>query len=73
MLLQFDTKEEAIAFAVRNGELVINFERHDSYTYTDLIGTGWAYEVAQPKKLKMRPKSYGANFSWDKKTRVVAK
>ena len=34
---------------------------------------GWSYEVEEPKKPKMRPKSYGANFSWDKKTRVSTK
>ncbi len=35
--------------------------------------TGWGYEVQEPKIGTMRPKSYAANFSWDKKTRVVTK
>jgi len=52
MSVSFDSKEEAIAFAVKNG---------------------WSYEVEEPKKLKMRSKSYGSNFSWDKRTRVVTK
>ena len=34
---------------------------------------GWSYEVEEPKRPKMRSKSYGSNFSWDKRTRVVAK
>lgn len=34
---------------------------------------GWSYEVEEPKRLKMRFKSYGGNFSWDKRTRVVTK
>ena len=32
---------------------------------------GWEYVVEEPKKQKTQSKSYGANFSWDKKTRVV--
>ncbi|XP_011660718.2 NADH dehydrogenase [ubiquinone] iron-sulfur protein 4, mitochondrial [Strongylocentrotus purpuratus] len=34
---------------------------------------GWKYEVMEPQVSKPRAKSYGANFSWDKKTRVTTK
>jgi NADH dehydrogenase (ubiquinone) Fe-S protein 4 len=34
---------------------------------------GWAYEVEEPQKWKFKPKSYGLNFSWDKKSRVSTK
>lgn len=34
---------------------------------------GWEYRVEEPKKKKPVFKSYGANFSWDKKTRVTSK
>ncbi|CAI8024064.1 NADH dehydrogenase [ubiquinone] iron-sulfur protein 4, mitochondrial [Geodia barretti] len=51
-MLTFDTSEEAIAFAVKNG---------------------WRYSVEEANKQKPVSKSYGANFSWDKKTRVGSK
>lgn len=35
--------------------------------------TGWGYEVDRPLRTKTRPKSYAANFSWDKNTRIVTK
>eukprot|EP00731_Ephydatia_muelleri_P016181 Em0009g605a len=50
--LKFDTKNEAIAFAVKSG---------------------WQYEVEEPHTAKFKAKSYAANFSWDKKTRVATK
>lgn len=34
---------------------------------------GYTYRVDEPHFLKKRIKSYGANFSWDKKTRRTAK
>ena len=34
---------------------------------------GWQYEVIEPQNAKFKPKSYAANFSWDKKTRVATK
>ncbi|XP_038074188.1 NADH dehydrogenase [ubiquinone] iron-sulfur protein 4, mitochondrial-like [Patiria miniata] len=34
---------------------------------------GWWYEIEELPAKTMRPKSYGANFSWDKKTRVSTK
>ncbi|EDV26914.1 uncharacterized protein TRIADDRAFT_22290, partial [Trichoplax adhaerens] len=50
--VQFDSKEEAIAFAEKNG---------------------WTYTVDSPQLPTMVPKTYGANFSWNKKTRVSTK
>ncbi|XP_048396399.2 NADH dehydrogenase [ubiquinone] iron-sulfur protein 4, mitochondrial isoform X2 [Stegostoma tigrinum] len=34
---------------------------------------GWNYEVEEKKVKVPRPKSYGANFSWNKRTRVSTK
>lgn len=34
---------------------------------------GWNYEIDEKHEVKMKAKSYGANFSWNKKTRVSTK
>lgn len=34
---------------------------------------GFTYDVVEPKQTKFRLKSYGENFSWDKRTRVTSK
>ncbi|XP_020499573.1 NADH dehydrogenase [ubiquinone] iron-sulfur protein 4, mitochondrial [Labrus bergylta] len=52
MLLAFSSKEDAIAFAEKNG---------------------WSYDVTDKRSAKPRVKSYGANFSWNKRTRRSAK
>uniref|UniRef100_U3K884 NADH dehydrogenase [ubiquinone] iron-sulfur protein 4, mitochondrial n=1 Tax=Ficedula albicollis TaxID=59894 RepID=U3K884_FICAL len=52
MVLTFSTKEDAIAFAEKNG---------------------WSYDVEEKKMTKPKSKSYGANFSWNKRTRVSTK
>ncbi|CAN9513000.1 unnamed protein product [Ophioblennius macclurei] len=52
MVLSFSSKEDAIAFAEKNG---------------------WSYDVTEKRSAKPRVKSYGANFSWDKRTRRSAK
>ncbi|KAL6465622.1 hypothetical protein MHYP_G00257550 [Metynnis hypsauchen] len=52
MVLTFSTKEDAIAFAEKNG---------------------WSYDITEKRTPKPRFKSYGANFSWDKRTRRSAK
>ncbi|KAK0146382.1 NADH dehydrogenase [ubiquinone] iron-sulfur protein 4, mitochondrial [Merluccius polli] len=52
MVLNFSSKEDAIAFAEKNG---------------------WSYDVTEKRSSKPRVKSYGANFSWDKRTRRSAK
>ncbi|VDM44437.1 unnamed protein product [Toxocara canis] len=33
----------------------------------------WNYEVDEPQKPRVRPKAYGWNFSWNKRTRVSTK
>ncbi|KAI1900343.1 hypothetical protein AGOR_G00048990 [Albula goreensis] len=52
MVLSFTSKEDAIAFAEKNG---------------------WSYDIQEKRTSKPRVKSYGANFSWDKRTRRSAK
>ncbi|XP_052448426.1 NADH dehydrogenase [ubiquinone] iron-sulfur protein 4, mitochondrial [Carassius gibelio] len=52
MVLTFSSKEDAIAFAEKNG---------------------WSYDLTEKRVPKPRVKSYGANFSWDKRTRRSAK
>lgn len=52
MVLTFSTKEDAIAFAEKNG---------------------WSYDITEKRVPKPRVKSYGANFSWDRRTRRSAK
>nr|XP_009504570.1 PREDICTED: NADH dehydrogenase [ubiquinone] iron-sulfur protein 4, mitochondrial [Phalacrocorax carbo] len=52
MVLTFSTKEDAVAFAEKNG---------------------WSYDVEEKKIPKPKSKSYGANFSWNKRTRVSTK
>ncbi|KAG5280781.1 hypothetical protein AALO_G00063960 [Alosa alosa] len=52
MVLSFSSKEDAIAFAEKNG---------------------WSYDITEKRTPKPRVKSYGANFSWDKRTRRSCK
>ncbi|KAM4809065.1 NADH dehydrogenase [ubiquinone] iron-sulfur protein 4, mitochondrial [Rhinophrynus dorsalis] len=52
MVLSFSSKEDAIAFAEKNG---------------------WSYELEEKRIPKPKSKSYGANFSWNKRTRVSTK
>ncbi|XP_019954680.2 NADH dehydrogenase [ubiquinone] iron-sulfur protein 4, mitochondrial [Paralichthys olivaceus] len=52
MVLSFSSKEDAVAFAEKNG---------------------WSYDITDKRAAKPRVKSYGANFSWDKRTRRSAK
>ncbi|KAI9536984.1 NADH dehydrogenase Fe-S protein subunit 4 ndufs4 [Dissostichus eleginoides] len=52
LMLSFSSKEDAIAFAEKNG---------------------WSYDVTEKRSAKPRVKSYGANFSWDKRTRRSGK
>uniref|UniRef100_A0A672ZXA5 NADH dehydrogenase [ubiquinone] iron-sulfur protein 4, mitochondrial n=1 Tax=Sphaeramia orbicularis TaxID=375764 RepID=A0A672ZXA5_9TELE len=43
-------------------------------TYSDVVFlSGWSYEITEKRTSKPRVKSYGANFSWDKRTRRSAK
>ncbi|XP_063818090.1 NADH dehydrogenase [ubiquinone] iron-sulfur protein 4, mitochondrial [Pseudophryne corroboree] len=52
MVLAFTSKEDAVAFAEKNG---------------------WSYELDERRIPKLKSKSYGANFSWNKRTRVSTK
>uniref|UniRef100_G8IFA6 NADH dehydrogenase [ubiquinone] iron-sulfur protein 4, mitochondrial n=2 Tax=Sus scrofa TaxID=9823 RepID=G8IFA6_PIG len=52
LVLTFSTKEDAVAFAEKNG---------------------WSFDVEERKVPKPKSKSYGANFSWNKRTRVSTK
>ncbi|XP_076010366.1 NADH dehydrogenase [ubiquinone] iron-sulfur protein 4, mitochondrial [Genypterus blacodes] len=52
MVLTFSSKEDAVAFAEKNG---------------------WSYDITEKRTSKPRVKSYGANFSWNKRTRRSAK
>ncbi|XP_006865802.1 PREDICTED: NADH dehydrogenase [ubiquinone] iron-sulfur protein 4, mitochondrial [Chrysochloris asiatica] len=52
MVLTFSAKEDAVAFAEKNG---------------------WSYYIDERKVPKPKSKSYGANFSWNKRTRVSTK
>lgn len=35
--------------------------------------SGWNYEIEDKHEVKQKAKSYGANFAWNKKTRVSTK
>ncbi|XP_075711030.1 NADH dehydrogenase [ubiquinone] iron-sulfur protein 4, mitochondrial [Rhinoderma darwinii] len=52
MVLSFTSKDDAVAFAEKNG---------------------WSYEVDEERIPKPKSKSYGANFSWNKRTRISTK
>ncbi|XP_011614110.2 NADH dehydrogenase [ubiquinone] iron-sulfur protein 4, mitochondrial [Takifugu rubripes] len=52
MVLSFASREDAVAFAEKNG---------------------WSYDITEKRNPKPRVKSYGANFSWDKRSRRSAK
>ncbi|CAH1254840.1 NDUFS4 [Branchiostoma lanceolatum] len=45
--------------------------KEDAMAYCDR--NGWSWEVEEKREPRMQAKSYGANFSWDKKTRVSTK
>jgi NADH dehydrogenase (ubiquinone) Fe-S protein 4 len=34
---------------------------------------GWKYIVHKPNVVNPKPRTYGENFSWDKRTRVSTK
>ncbi|ELK31748.1 NADH dehydrogenase [ubiquinone] iron-sulfur protein 4, mitochondrial, partial [Myotis davidii] len=98
MVLTFSTKEDAVAFAEKNG-LVLSVPHSGTVTsqpyYFSLVNrthsmtymqsctiaaaaaeaafTGWSYDVEEKKVPKPKSKSYGANFSWNKRTRVSTK
>lgn len=52
MRVQFNSKEDAIGFAEKNG---------------------WEYYLDEGTPIKPKVKSYGFNFSWNKRHRVSTK
>lgn len=46
-------------------------DKEGAMAYCERMGI--PFKVEEPQKIKKRIKSYGANFSWDKKTRRTAK
>ncbi|KAM9679639.1 NADH dehydrogenase [ubiquinone] iron-sulfur protein 4, mitochondrial isoform 1-T1 [Dama dama] len=91
LVLTFSTKEDAIAFAEKNGSSG-GFSRQENWSGLpccppgDLPNprielpslsspalAGWSYDVEERKVPKPKSKSYGANFSWNKRTRVSTK
>ena len=51
--------------------LLVNFKY--KYWWCSILVLGWGYHIEKPKMKYVRQKSYGANFSWDKRTRRSAK
>ncbi|XP_016416577.1 NADH dehydrogenase [ubiquinone] iron-sulfur protein 4, mitochondrial-like [Sinocyclocheilus rhinocerous] len=52
--------------------MVLTFStKEDAITFVEK--NGWSYDIAEKRVPKLRVKSYGANFSWDKRTRRSAK
>jgi len=45
--------------------------REDAMVYCEK--NGWDYEVDEKREVYLKPKSYGANFSWNKRSRVSTK
>ena len=45
--------------------------KEDAIAFCDK--NGWSWYVEEPTERAMKPKSYGANFSWNKNTRVSTK
>jgi len=35
--------------------------------------SGWRYYIDERKDMRLRPKAYSANFSWNKRTRTTTK
>ncbi len=71
MSIEFASKEDAIVYCERMGRQAFFY-----LIYILLIKfkiKGFKYEVHEPHLLNKRIKSYGANFSWNKKTRRACK
>ncbi|XP_065059817.1 NADH dehydrogenase [ubiquinone] iron-sulfur protein 4, mitochondrial-like [Rhopilema esculentum] len=77
--MEFDTQERwenplmgwgSTADPLSNMELQFD-TRESAIAYAET--QGWKYEVDEPKTTSIKPKSYGANFSWNKRTRSSTK
>ncbi|XP_056312966.1 NADH dehydrogenase [ubiquinone] iron-sulfur protein 4, mitochondrial [Danio aesculapii] len=52
--------------------MVLTFStKEDAITFAEK--NGWSYDITEKRVPKPRVKSYGANFSWDRRTRRSAK
>ncbi|XP_073849544.1 NADH dehydrogenase [ubiquinone] iron-sulfur protein 4, mitochondrial isoform X13 [Macaca fascicularis] len=52
--------------------MVLTFRtKEDAVSFAEK--NGWSYDVEERKVPKPKSKSYGANFSWNKRTRVSTK
>ncbi|XP_069780438.1 NADH dehydrogenase [ubiquinone] iron-sulfur protein 4, mitochondrial [Narcine bancroftii] len=77
--IEFDTKERwenplmgwASTADPLSNMLLAFASKEDAVTFVEK--NGWSYEVEEKKIKVTRPKSYGANFSWNKRTRVSTK
>lgn len=82
MVCQYCLHQFLSLYPVRIVCLIINWHMHlhlslwqgDLY-FKSLFdfSSGWEYYLEEKKEPKFKPKSYGANFSWNKKTRVSTK
>jgi NADH dehydrogenase (ubiquinone) Fe-S protein 4 len=45
--------------------------REDAINFCDK--NRWTYEICEPTEREIKPKAYGSNFSWNKRTRVSTK
>jgi len=77
--LEFETRERwenALMGWASSGDplsnMQIDFEnKEDAAAFCEK--NGWTWFVEEPIEREMKPKSYGANFSWNKRTRVSTK
>ncbi|NP_001087349.1 NADH:ubiquinone oxidoreductase subunit S4 S homeolog [Xenopus laevis] len=77
--MEFDTRERwenplmgwaSTADPLSN--MVLSFSsKEDAISFAEK--NGWSYEVDEKRIPKLKSKSYGANFSWNKRTRVSTK
>merc|ERR1711860_162871 len=77
--IEFDTRERwenPLMGWTSTGDPLSNMSC-DFFTKDDAVSfcekNGWEYHVEEKKETTFKPKSYGANFSWNKKTRVSTK
>lgn len=77
--LEFDTQERwenplmgwgSTADPLSNTELHFT-TREAAIAYAET--QGWNYQIDEPKPVKIKPKSYGSIFSWNKRTRGSTK
>ena len=71
-MVEFGSKEDAIIYCERMGSYYSRFiVKLLTILYRPCLG--YKYEVVEPPSRPQIKKTYGANFSWNKKTRVATK